>query len=134
MAMMLVENDYNVGRSLNLATFEAIFYSLMTCGNLFYAFKLPIGKKAEGLWRTVTPFFLLFFVVSGFMSDDLNQLRLINIQMYITVWLVNFLVFVPTFWANFRIANYRHKPQSREENIYPTLARTPRWLGRIRKR
>src|SRR6202165_3548864 len=98
-------NDFRRNHHWSLITLEVLAYSLMNFGNFVYALRLPFSKKPR-VWKVLAPCFVLYFVFAGIVSEASSEHANEGLGSDILVWLLGFLFFLPTFPANFKLAQF----------------------------
>ncbi len=87
---------------------SAIVYSLANIGNIFYSFKYR-NQTIKTIYKIV--FFLIVFqFATGGIIDTISHQEIRNIPLifHIVIWCVGFLLFFPTFRANFILGYKNH--------------------------
>jgi hypothetical protein len=94
-----------------VVTVSVLAYVLMSFGNFAYALKIERLAPPE-LWRFLAPAFIVYFVAAGLIDDRYGRLEerygryaksaVINI----VAWGIGLSLFLPTFWANMKLAGF----------------------------
>lgn len=79
---------------------SVIVYVFANVGNIAYALERPIGVIGK-YWIVVAGFLVVQFVSEAFLSVFYQDFELV---WWVVIWALAFVLYLPTFWANFKIA------------------------------